>query len=191
MKKLALALLFCGASAFAATVNYTTQIYFNGNTAITSLTAGTASITVSDITAGSVSAPSGISLGNLTSNATTATGGAFVGDTVRHSGYPDVAQQWKSIAHQLACGYDYQHFEWDSVDVFANRFHPRHVAQHRFLHFGCGWLLHSGSPWDQRWCDQHSGHCDDCSGADVARASWQLAPWLRAHCSSSFREVVD
>ena len=82
MKKLALALIFCGASAFAATVNYTTQIYFNGNTATTSLTAGTASITVSDITAGSVSAPSGISLGNITSSATTATGGAFVGDTV-------------------------------------------------------------------------------------------------------------
>jgi hypothetical protein len=82
MKKLALGLLFCGASAFAATVNYTTAIYFNGNPAITSLTAGTASLTVSDITAGSVSAPSGISLGNITSSATTATGGAFVGDTV-------------------------------------------------------------------------------------------------------------
>ena len=82
MKKLALALLFCGASAFAATVNYTTQIYFNGSTAITSLTNGTATITVQDIAAGSVTSPTGLSLGNIISNATTTTGGTFVGDTV-------------------------------------------------------------------------------------------------------------
>ncbi len=78
MKKLALALLFCGASAFASTVTYTTTGAFASDGTDT-ISAGDATITYSPVTSSdSVSAPSFTNVGMFTVSGTV---GATFSDT--------------------------------------------------------------------------------------------------------------
>jgi len=66
MKKLALALLFCGASAFAASVTYSTSGAFTGTDASGSgLANGTATIAYTPQSSITVSTPTGINIGSL------------------------------------------------------------------------------------------------------------------------------
>jgi hypothetical protein len=81
MKKLALALLFCGASAFATTVTYSTSAVLGGPDATGSILAnGDATISYTGVPSTSVSAPTNINIGTLT--VTGGTGGTFSGDTI-------------------------------------------------------------------------------------------------------------
>jgi len=65
MKKLALALIFCGASAFAATVTYTTTGTFSNS--LSTISAGGVTITYTPVTvADTVTAPSFANVGSFT-----------------------------------------------------------------------------------------------------------------------------
>jgi hypothetical protein len=83
MKKLALSLLFCGASAFATTVTYSTSAVLSGPDANGSggLTNGGATITYAGVTPSptTVDAPTNINIGSITTSAGT---GAFAGDSI-------------------------------------------------------------------------------------------------------------
>lgn len=82
MKKLALTLLFCSASAFAANVTYSTAATFAGPDAVgggTSLANGTGTLTFDPIPSTTVGpTPTNISLGSIQ----VAGAGTFTGDTI-------------------------------------------------------------------------------------------------------------
>jgi hypothetical protein len=80
MKKLAVALLFCGVSAFATTVTYSTAAVLSGPDAVGGvLKNGTASITYTGTPSTSVSAPTNINIGTVTSAGGS---GTFAGDMI-------------------------------------------------------------------------------------------------------------
>ncbi len=79
MKKLATALLFCGVSAFAASVTYSTSGVLSGPDAVGGiLSNGGATITYTPQPSTTVSSPTGINIGTLTVAGGT---GTFAGDT--------------------------------------------------------------------------------------------------------------
>jgi len=79
MKKLALALLFCGVSAFAGSVTYSTSGAFSGTDASGSgLANGSATITYNPQSSITVSTPTGINIGSLV---VAGGSGTFSGDT--------------------------------------------------------------------------------------------------------------
>jgi hypothetical protein len=68
MKKTAVALLFCGASAFATTITFSTTATFSGpdaDNAGTTLTSGGSTIKFAGMTGETVDAPSGIDIGAI------------------------------------------------------------------------------------------------------------------------------
>lgn len=80
MKKLALALLLCGASAFASTVTYSTSAVLSGPDLSGGLLVnGTASIAYSGVPSTSVDAPTNINIGTITVTGGT---GTFAGDSI-------------------------------------------------------------------------------------------------------------
>jgi hypothetical protein len=83
MKKLALALLFCGASAFAATVTYSTSAVLSGPDASGgNLMNNGVSIAYSGIASTSVSSPTNINIGTITVTDPSANTGVFAGDSI-------------------------------------------------------------------------------------------------------------
>lgn len=81
MKKLALSLLLCGASAFATTLTYSTSATFGGPDAVgggASLANGGATLTYTPVPTTSVDTPTNISLGSIQALGN----GTFVGDSI-------------------------------------------------------------------------------------------------------------
>jgi hypothetical protein len=80
MKKLALALLFCGVSTFAATVTYSTSAVLSGPDASGSILAnGGATIAYTGVVSTSVDAPTNINIGTMTLTGGT---GSFTADSI-------------------------------------------------------------------------------------------------------------
>jgi len=86
MKKFALALLFCGASAFATTITFSTTALFSGpdaNGTGSELISGSTTLSFTGVSGETVTAPSGITIGAITTSATgPLSTGSYAGDSV-------------------------------------------------------------------------------------------------------------